>query len=266
MAKILRRLAITASFFVALSATAHAAPQLLGVIASASPIKLHCSDGVCRTELSTFCLQAERETPGRYQSYAPVDMRPFTLIARDQSGAQVRVAMTEGRFRSERGYTAALVSFDTAKLQSRGLTPVALDVAAGGILVPVPEQGDPNPISDNEVRRAVAELHPTADRVFKEHAKDFEAVRLVYRLINETPETGRMAREDRENLWDRTFGESPRESVGAGAHRAADVLGYCQYRSKQGRFFSVRRCLEQRLDGMLMDINSEYWRAVQPGT
>ena len=49
-------------------------------------------------------------------------------------------------------------------------------------------------------------------------------------------------------------------------HRAADVVGYCQYRTSQGRFFSVRRCLEQRLDGMMMNLNTDYWKAVKPGS
>ena len=47
---------------------------------------------------------------------------------------------------------------------------------------------------------------------------------------------------------------------------AADVVGYCQYRTSQGRFFSVRRCLEQRLDGMMMNLNTDYWKAVKPGS
>ena len=102
--------------------------------------------------------------------------------------------------------------------------------------------------------------------MFKKHSRDYEAVRIVNRLINETPERGRMAKADREHLWQNVFGETPKESVGEGMHRAADVLGYCQYRTKMGRFFSVRRCLEDRVDGMLMDLNTEYWKAQQPGT
>ena len=39
---------------------ANAAPQMLGVVASAEPMPLRCEGGVCSIELSSFCLEKER--------------------------------------------------------------------------------------------------------------------------------------------------------------------------------------------------------------
>lgn len=248
------------------SFTAQAAPQLLGVVASDAPLSLQCSGGTCRTELSTYCMQSERDTPERDYIYMVHDMSAFRIISKNADGKTVELPLQAAKVKSVRGYTAAKIEFSTYDLAQNGLSPIALKIGKGGILVPMPVAGDDNPIRENEVAEAEASLLPIADKVFKQHGVEYEAIRIVNRLLNETPEHGRMAKADRENLWQNTFGETPRESVGGGMHRAADVLGYCQYRTGQGRFFSVRRCLEQRLDGMLMNINTDYWRAVKPGS
>ena len=245
---------------------AHAAPQLLGVVASSAPLSLHCEGDICRTEISTICLQAHRETPERHQAYTAYNLSTFSLNVVNADQEQKDVPLTEGSFTSTRGYTAVEVSIDVAFLRAQGFEPVSLSVAKDGMLIPVAVADDPDPIADDEIVHAMASLKPAAEDVFKTHSPEYEAIRLVNRLLNETPLKGRMAKADRDQLWDNTFGESARESSGAGAHRAADIAGYCQYRTKQGKFFSVRRCLEQRLDGMLMNINTEYWRAVQPGS
>lgn len=264
----MKRMAISFIFYLGVlgaSSPVHAAPQILGIIASAAPLRLHCIDGTCRTEVSTYCLQAERATPDRHHTYTAVDPSVFSVLAEAPDGNTVRVPLALAGIRSERGYTAAQIAFSDDFLRQRGLKPVALAVADGGVLVPAAIVGDADPIRKGEVETVVASLQPIAADVFKKHGKDYEAIRIVNRLINETPEHGRLASADREHLWQNTFGENPRESVNVGMRRAADVLGYCQYRTKQGRFFSVRRCLENRLDGMLMEINGDYWRAVKPG-
>jgi len=257
---------LTALGVMVLPLTAEAAPQLLGVVATAAPLKLQCEGQTCAVELTTFCLQSERDTPDRHYVYSVHDLSKFRIVARDAAGSLTDVSLPAAKIRSERGYTSARIEFSNNHLTSRGLKAEGLKVAAGGLLVAMPVAGDPNPIRDKEIEFAMTSLQPVADRIFKLHGTEVEAIKVVSRLLSETPSSGRMAKHDRENLWQNTFNESPRESVGQGMHRAADVLGYCQYRTSQGRFFSVRRCLEQRLDGMMMNVNTDYWKAVKPGS
>ncbi|WNJ98276.1 hypothetical protein L2D14_10360 [Thalassospiraceae bacterium LMO-JJ14] len=245
---------------------AEAAPQLLGVVATASPLKLQCDGNTCAVELTTFCMQSERKTPARDYAYSPHDLSVFKILVQDSDGKTAGVPLKAAKVIAVRGYTAARFEFSVRELAERGQSAKAIEVASGGVLVPMPVPGDDNPIRDGEVEHALASLNPVADRIFKLHSTEFEAIKVVSRLLSETPARGRMAKQQRENLWQDTFNENPRESVGSGMHRAADVLGYCQYRTSQGRFFSVRRCLEQRLDGMMMNINTDYWKAVKPGS
>ncbi|MGJ3259009.1 MAG: hypothetical protein ACFE0S_05345 [Rhodospirillales bacterium] len=257
---------MAAAALLVLPAAAQAAPQLLGVIATSSPLKLQCDGNTCAVELSTFCLQSERDTPDRHHVYSVHDFSKFSVIAEGAGGRERALPLGAAKVRAERGYTAARLEFSVRGLAGRDLTAKALAVAEGGVLVPMPVPGDPNPIRDGEVEHAMTSLHPVADRIFKLHGTEFEAIKVVSRVLSETPAQGRLKKHDRENLWQNTFGKTARESIGPGMHRAADVVGYCQYRTSQGRFFSVRRCLEQRLDGMMMNLNTDYWKAVKPGS
>lgn len=250
----------------AMPPAAEAAPQLLGLVATATPLKLQCDKGTCGVELTTFCMQPERETPDRHHVYTPHDLSVFRVLATDGEGRTVDVPVKSARISVERGYTASKIEFSVRDLEARGLIPKSITVAGGGVLVPMPVAGDDNPIRDGEVEHAIASLQPLADRVFKVHSTEYEAIKVVSRLLSEVPARGRLSKQDRDNLWRNTFNESPRESVGAGMNRAADVLGYCRNQTTEGLFFSVRSCLEQRLDGMMMNINTDYWKAVKPGS
>lgn len=257
---------MAAAALLVLPAAAQAAPQMLGVIATSSPLKLQCDDNTCVVELSTFCLQSERDTPDRHHVYSVHDFSKFSVIAEDADGHERELPLSTAKVRAERGYTAARLEFPVRDLAAREMTVKSLVVAKGGVLVPMPVPGDPNPIRDGEVEHVMASLQPVAERIFKLHGTEFEAIKVVSRVLSETPAQGRLKKHDRDNLWQNTFGETARESIGPGMHRAADVVGYCQYRTSQGRFFSVRRCLEQRLDGMMMNLNTDYWKAVKPGS
>lgn len=257
---------MAAAALAVLPATANAAPQMLGVVATSQPLKLECGTETCTVELSTFCLQSERDTPDRHYVYTPHDLSVFKVLASNEAGETTEVPLTAAKVRAERGYTAARIEFSVHDLKEKGLSARSLRVADGGVLVPMPVPGDPNPILEGEVEHVIASLQPVANKIFKLHSNEFEAIKVVSRVLSETPTAGRLKKQDRENLWQNTFGETARESIGPGMHRAADVVGYCQYRTSQGRFFSVRRCLEQRLDGMMMNLNTDYWKAVKPGS
>ncbi len=246
--------------------SATAAPQMLGVVAAGQNATLQCDGPVCTAELSTICLQENRETPTRHYPYTAVNLDDLSLIASTESGDMVQLPLRGASFRSERGYTAVTVTIGTQDLLRQGLAPKSLVATEFAAFVPVSEAGDPNPLSDAEVDFVMRELKPASAKVFAENSTAHSAIGIVNRLVNETPRSGRMTSVNRATLWERTMGETPRESTSAGAARAADIYGYCQYRTKQGRFFSVRRCLEQRLDSFLMDLNATYWQSVTPGS
>ncbi len=245
---------------------AAAAPQMLGVVAEGTPMQLHCVDGQCMTEISTICLQENRPTPERHHPYRAVDMSTFSVLAMDAAGREHLLPLRDATFRSERGYTAVTVSADLSGLADSGLTPVSLVAGPETAFIPVFDESDENPFSASEIEYVLGSLKPAAARVFSEHGTARDAISIVSKLVNAAPPSGRMTAERRASLWEDVMNGTPREAVGSGVKRAADVYGYCQYRTEQGRFFSVRRCLEQRLDSFLLDLNTVYWSSVKPGS
>ena len=142
---------MAAAALAVLPATANAAPQLLGVVATSQPLKLECGAETCAVELSTFCLQSERDTPDRHYVYTPHDLSVFKLVAINDAGETSEVPLTAAKVRAERGYTAARIEFSVRDLKAKGLNAKSLHVAEGGVLVPMPVVGDPNPILEGEV-------------------------------------------------------------------------------------------------------------------
>ena len=57
-----------------------AAPQVLAVLSSSSGIPFICSDGQCRAELSTYCLQKDRDPPRTGAAYQPASADDFALV------------------------------------------------------------------------------------------------------------------------------------------------------------------------------------------
>lgn len=76
----------------ALPAASQAAPQILGLIATATPLPLQCADGVCSVEVSGICLQENRPAPETGTAYKAVPGAAITLASRHDKGQSVAVA------------------------------------------------------------------------------------------------------------------------------------------------------------------------------
>ena len=106
---------ILALFFLLLAVAAPlsgaaAAPQMLGLIASNGPVPLSCAGGTCTAELSSFCLQRDRDVPPAGTAYRPVDDTGLTLVATLADGQTRRLPAGDRlRIESERNYTAVAV-------------------------------------------------------------------------------------------------------------------------------------------------------------
>lgn len=255
----------TAVLLVSSAAGAQAAPQILGVVATAQPMKLHCSDGRCLVEVPTLCLQAQRQTPSGGVVYKPLEASVFSVLARNGAGKTVRVPMTGATFRVFRGYTASRVSIAASGLRARGLTPVALSVTRGTILIPAPVQGDPDPITPAEVARAKTALWPMARHLMKQRRQEVAAIGMVNRLVNETPLAGPMTAAARKTLWRDTFGTPAQAGGGGAAGRAAAELGICQDYVAKGLIFTLHGCLQTRADRLLTRLNIAYWHKAKHG-
>lgn len=261
-------LVIAAGVVALMPNVASAAPQILGVIATATPQTFTCADGTCEVELTTFCLQKERSSPTDGATYHINRPDDLTVVLRDEAGNERRIS-ADGliRLRSTRGIAAMTAQLDEDKLAELGAVSAAIEVSDRATLIPDPVEGDPEPLTAGEVAYATGPLRDLASEWLSGSGEQTAALRIVNHLINTTPLHGRMASADRRALWERTTG-TPRDDVhaDAGTRRALDIYDACAWRVEVGRYFSMRSCLEVKHDSALLEINTTYWKATAAGS
>ena len=65
-----------------------AAPQILGLVATAAPMPQTCGDGVCAAEFSAFCLHRHRTMPVAGIAYRPAEGAELTLTVTGPGGVK----------------------------------------------------------------------------------------------------------------------------------------------------------------------------------
>jgi len=248
-------LAVVAPF-----ANSHAAPQVLGLIATNAPVPLNCLGGNCTAEFSAFCLQRARELPERGTLYRAVG-DSLTLIVTATDGSR-RWLPGAGHLTitTARGIAAVRVAISQRTLKGLGAVSAAVQVGPRVSLVPIPVIGDPNPQSPMEIDAATGPLREVAEQLVDEGGPAVDAVRLIGRVVNALPQRGRADIETGQQLWRELVSESGETS--AAIARAEESYARCQGLLSQGYEFSLRRCLEKRHDSLLLELNSRYWDAM----
>ncbi len=261
------RTGFVSSFAVALILTpghhgAWAAPQVLAALATDGGILLTCADGVCEADVSTFCLQRDRPPPDMGAAYAPAAPGAFTLVVTDANGAERRLpAEAHVVCVERRGFTAVSARLREDVLAALGAVSARIEVGANASLVPVPREGDPDPLTAGEIARAVGPLRTLGSRVVDGSA-DAGAARVVGRMVNALPRKGRVGAQRRAALWEEVTGEEGIDATESPAlSRAKAEYDWCRESIEGFRFHSLRHCLELRHDRLMRDLSIDYWNA-----
>lgn len=244
----LKRLLLAMVFLGSGTASAGELPQMLSAIGGDQARAFQCAGTVCTAEIATFCLQKERPSPAPDTQYRAHDAGAFTLTVRDAYGVRHTVAAPRLAFKTGRGFTSVIVTATVVGLAERALTPVALTVGDGALLVPADEEDDAEP------RRVAADLLPIASRVFTGHASKIGTVKRLAGALDTTRGGGAAAD------WEKA------RKAAAGDPRAEGIVGYCRNVSSKPGDADIRGCLARRMDDILMDINETYWKAATPGS
>ncbi len=241
---------------------AWAAPQVLAALATDGGIPLTCAEGVCEADISTFCLQRDRPPPDFGAAYAPAAPGAFTLVVTDADGAERRLpAEPHVVFVERRGFTAVSARLRKDVLAALGAVGARIEVGANASLVPVPREGDPDPLTAGEIARAVGPLRTLGSRVVDGSA-DAKAARVVGRMVNALPRKGRVGPARRAALWGEVTGEEGIDATESPAlSRAKAEYDWCTESIEGFRFDSLRHCLELRHDRLMRDLSIDYWNA-----
>jgi hypothetical protein len=141
-------LALTLGVFTLSSTSSFAAPQVLGLIASAEPIPLTCEDGMCSAEISSTCLQKSRSAPVLGTAYKPAKDTQITLVVTDASGAQKTLPVAKHvEINSFSMYHSVVIRVPEKFVTGPGNGKASLSVGRLASAIPVAIKGDPRPFN-----------------------------------------------------------------------------------------------------------------------
>lgn len=253
--------ALAAIMGAATLAPAWAAPQMLGLVATAAPAPLTCEGGVCQAELSAFCLQRERDMPVPGTAYAPVDPAMITLVARMPDGRIIRrPAGALVRLAAARAQFAVTLSVPEELRISMGAESLAVEISPLASAAPVPVAGDPDPLSDGEIAAASGPMREIAGDLVLTAGPNAVAAKITNRMINVLA----LDPTRTDGLWQRAVGDTyARNSFDSGVKRASDYYKLCHTMPDAAEF---KRCLQYAHDGYMGRINIEIWDLIGGGS
>jgi len=255
------------------SGAAQAAPQALALVATNGMVGLTCGARECSAEVTSFCLDAGRFAPPQGTAYRLAGRGLIRLIATTEDGRALALdARSYLRFESARRHLAVRVSVDRAALAALGIDRIEIEIAENVALLPAPQPGDPNPITDSEAALFTGPLRQLGSLVVDGNTERMQAARVASRMINLLPPGGgvltpRNGAPGDEALWSRATAASGADSLlPAARKRARGAFELCRFVASVGGPASLRRCLQEQHDGFVDFLNSSFWRAVKTGT
>lgn len=249
------------------SATAVAAPQMLGVVATLEPMPMDCKDGICKASLSSVCLQEDRPSPKNGTTYTPVDMAAFEVVLTDGDGTEHTITAAQAglEIASARSYFAINAQLSPDLLQAFGAVRAAIRVREDATLIPEAVAGDASPITDYEIAHVSEGLRPLAERWIGNQTAKTQAAQTLNRWLNEIAsapdQTAAMT-----NVQSLAKTGGTGVFTGNAGNYVREVVAFCRDHRGAGDVQSFNRCLERAHDHMMYDINTDYWEGIKPGS
>ena len=254
---------LLAGAFVALAPMgAHAAPQVLAALSSESGIPFTCEAADCRAQLSTYCMLRNRPAPILGKEYGPAVPERFTLVLTDAQGNQRSLpAADHVRFFESRAFMSVAAFIPRTDLEQLGAVSAVIRVADNAALLPVPEAGDPNPLTAKEIAYATGSLREESARLL-ETRPEAATARVLAAISNHLPYAPDFDTGETENMVDRVIGKIPAGSSDrVGVDEARVRVKMCVGDVTHMRFRTMRGCLESKHDQLIRDLNVDYWNS-----
>jgi hypothetical protein len=242
---------------------AAAAPQILGLVASADPLPMKCENGLCATEASVFCLQKWRSSPTAGMTYNPAGGEGLHIIALTEDGKEVIVPEPVLKITALRGHSAVQIGVDVDWLYERNYKSVALKIGQKVSLIPEAWAGDTNPLSKKDVEMALGPLRELGHKLVDTAGQNVATAQLLSHIGGKLPRLGRAHDQARNIAWksglDDISNVDPK--VLKKAKRKFDRCHDITF----GGMTSLRQCLGAQHDILMGKLNARYWSANEYG-
>lgn len=245
----------------AAAATPAAPPQVLGLVATKSPLPLTCENGVCSGFFSAFCLQEHRPPPLAGQVYEPAGSGTISLLVTAADGRQQVLSATGLlEYTSIDGYTAVKLSMPMARLAALDSQAVAVDISRHVALVPRLQADYPAKLAAADRETASGPKRLLAESFFENNGVEAAAAYTISRMINLLPANGNSTTSQRHGLWQQIRQTGVLQDVHRqGQTQAKNQLQRCNSFADQGLKMRMRGCLANAHDRLLKAINKRFW-------
>lgn len=249
--------------FIAGLATAHAAPQALGLVATNGDIELKCGPTGCTADFTTFCLQQDRQSPDRGTPYH-VGSGEVQVAGITAAGETVKLDIQQSvSLESRRKHMALRAFVPQSTLQKHNLVRVAINVKENVVLLPHTSEGDASPHSKQEVAMLSQSMRQIGSSFVDGNSDRIIAARVLGDVINGLPEKGKVSNPTRQKLWNDAVKRAGPDAPQKGISRAKGIYKLCNWTASRGTP-NMRNCLEQHHDEFIKFLNSKYWKASKP--
>lgn len=257
-----RMVALGIVFVLLVGGRVAAAPQILGLLATAKPIPLSCAQGMCSAEFSAFCMQRHRRSPAAGTAYRAAKGTELTLIYTDQGGTKRSLsASNRVIIKAHRDFHVVRIALPESEIRGLGGRDLAIAVGALASLVPIAQPGDKVPLDKQEIAYITGPHRLAVAKAFSDDGESIVAVRTINRLINALPQ-GRTPTKQRSDLWRKVIGDLPTQHTGAGLRWAAREFQFC----KRWAGYGLRDCLAEGHDHKALDLTKKAWKISEPGS
>ncbi|MSO53804.1 MAG: hypothetical protein EXQ90_01525 [Rhodospirillales bacterium] len=263
-------------FGVLAAGSAAAAPQAL-LVAVTGDIPLLCEGGECSADVTTMCLQRDREMPEHGTRYTvvpePDNARALALIGRQGRGQEIRIGNAQPfTITVERGHLAVKFSVSRNLMARFGDNQLVARITGPIVLTPEPIVGDARPHTPVDIDQALNVMRPAAENVLKRFERNLGVARLLNDAANGIRREGRTTPAEHSAAWQNAISE--REAEGGPIpddilKRAREAYQAClPMENGPGRIvntgptwahFTFRDCLGSMHNGMIGDANGAYW-------
>lgn len=245
-----------------------AAPQMLALVANKDAVKVQCYRGDCFAEFTAFCLQPERSSPAEGTRYNLADTANVKITARTEDGRTINLdPAKELSYTADRTHVAVRIGMPARKMARLGLREITIQVGKNVTLVPQPYPNDPDPISEGEVELVSKSLRLLGTRIVDQGGRNVFVARMINRMINVLPPSGRIDDTSRAGLWQRTMrGDELARAPGEAANVAQGIFSKCERDAYLLNWPNMRNCLESSHDRFIGKLNTKYWKAVKTGS
>ncbi|MFY0610786.1 MAG: hypothetical protein JXQ99_04605 [Hyphomicrobiaceae bacterium] len=252
---------------VAFPFAAVAAPQILGLVATVTPLPLSCAAGVCTVEVSGVCLQEHRQAPRTGTIYRVADGSKLTLVVHDRDGKTRSTVVNKlVEVTSLRLFNSLSISLPERFVRdlSKDAVRSSLSIAPLTSLIPVTEVGDPTPLTKNEIRAYTGRLRALAERAFNFDKANLNATRILSQMVNRLPADIPIGAEGITKVFDQTI-DAKAPATGTRVTRLVTrALDTCREKLRVERTPHLRACLSNQHDMLNSNTTLNVWKALRP--